>query len=238
MNFKKPLPRSLTELTEAMSISEKALPQALTKLTKGVDQSKTLDYPEHVTEKEVTGFGSPICKRRMSAARRFFFVRNAPVRPFLWAAVVGRLRPAGFLLRRSSNPAICRPPRLEARCGLTKAKGDVHMSGIDSSKEFPPRNTRHTSLYTERAKEQNVIHIDGELAERFFLLLARLDETAQSLKTAAALFPKTDGVSDGELSSYITTIGYAMALDVMIAELMELTNGDDFGQIVREASHV
>lgn len=83
------------------------------------------------------------------------------------------------------------------------------------------------------AKEQNVIHIEGELAERFSLLLARLDETAQSLKTAAALFPKTDRVRDGELSSYITTIGYAMALDVMISELKDIANGDDFGQIAR-----
>ena len=83
------------------------------------------------------------------------------------------------------------------------------------------------------AKEQNVIHIEGELAERLFSLLARLDETAQSLKTAATLFPKIDRVRDGELSPYITTIGYAMTLDVMISELMDIANGDDFGQIAQ-----
>lgn len=67
-------------------------------------------YSERVTDKEVTEFGSSTCTRRISALRRFFFVRNAFVRLLQWAAVVGSLRAAGYLVRRSSNPAIRRPP--------------------------------------------------------------------------------------------------------------------------------
>lgn len=82
-------------------------------------------YSGCVTEKEVTEFDSSICMRRTSALRRLFFVRSTLVCS-LRAAVVGSLRAAGFRMRRSVNPAICRPPRLTAGSGLTTAYGGSH----------------------------------------------------------------------------------------------------------------
>lgn len=67
-------------------------------------------YPVRVADTEATGFGSPIVPRRTTAAVRFFYVR-VPSRASTingWATV-GRLRPAGSLGRRSSNPAVCPP---------------------------------------------------------------------------------------------------------------------------------
>lgn len=96
-------------------------------------------YSGCVAEKKATEFGSSIRQRRTSAARRLFFVRTTPVRLFQWAAVVGSLRAAGFLCHRSSNPAICRPPRLEARSGSTVDKGDTRMSSTGTSTPSSPK---------------------------------------------------------------------------------------------------
>lgn len=82
-------------------------------------------YAAPVTEKEVTEFGSSICTRRTGRHAAIFSFVHAFVR-LLWAAVVGSLRAAGCLVRRSSNPAICRPPRLEARGGYSTVQGGSH----------------------------------------------------------------------------------------------------------------
>lgn len=92
-------------------------------------------YSDRVAEKEATGFGSPKYTGRRAAPCGYFFVCNASVR-LQWAAVVGSLRAAGCRVYRSSNPAIRRPPRLEARCGLTHTHGGL-MPGINTPKQSP-----------------------------------------------------------------------------------------------------
>jgi hypothetical protein len=67
-----------------------------------------LRYTEVSCETTRDGICSPIVTRRTSANRRIFYVRM-PLRAFNGRAVVGRRKPAGFLVRRSANPAICPP---------------------------------------------------------------------------------------------------------------------------------
>lgn len=90
-------------------------------------------YAVHVPEKKGNEFSSSTSTRRTGRAMRLFHVRYAFVRP-LWAAMAGRLRPAGFLVHRSANPAICCPPRLAAGGSLTTVQG-----GIMPSKSTPIR---------------------------------------------------------------------------------------------------
>ena len=92
-------------------------------MTKHLDVRLPGVYSGSVAEKEATWGESQKRQRRTTAARRYFFVRTMLC--LQWAAVVGRLRPAGFLCHRSLNPIICRPPRLRARSGLTD-KGGSH----------------------------------------------------------------------------------------------------------------
>ena len=93
-------------------------------MTKLLDSGLLAVYPQLVAEKKATEFDSSKYSRRTTATWRLFFVRT--MLSLLWAAVVGRLRPAGFLEYRSVNPAICRPPRLTARGGLTATQGGSH----------------------------------------------------------------------------------------------------------------
>ena len=88
-------------------------------------------YADSVTKKDATGFGSPNYTGERAAPCGYFFVRNASVRT-QWAAVVGSLRAAGFRVYRSSNPAICRPPRLEAGRGAT-LHTEAHMPSTSST---------------------------------------------------------------------------------------------------------
>ena len=149
MNFKKPLPRPLTELTEGISISEKGLPQALTKLTKGVDRSKTLDYSGTVAEKEATGFGDSNKVRRTTATRRLFFVRM-PTHVLFGRALVGI--PSGMpdaSFSGSPTPLCARSPVWRRDAGLSHLK-EAHMPGTSTSQHSPSRNTHHSCLYIER----------------------------------------------------------------------------------------
>lgn len=84
-------------------------------------------YSASVADKDAAEFDSSKCIRRTPASWRLFFVRNASVCPFQWAAVVGSLRAAGTRVHRSVNPAICRPPRLTERRGVTLAHGDAYV---------------------------------------------------------------------------------------------------------------
>ena len=94
------------------------------RLKKGIDAGLLPEYSRRVPEKKGTWGESQKRQRRTAAAKRYFFVRTMLI--LLWAAVVGRLRPAGFLCHRSLNPAICRPPRLRAGRGITADKGGHH----------------------------------------------------------------------------------------------------------------
>lgn len=82
-------------------------------------------YAMPVPEKKGNEFGSSTSTRRTGRAMRLFHVRYAFACP-LWAAVAGRLRPAGYLVHRSSNPVICCPPRLEAGRSVTTVQGGHH----------------------------------------------------------------------------------------------------------------
>ncbi len=82
-------------------------------------------YAVGVADKEATGFESPNYTGERAAPCGYFFVRFASVR-LQWAAVVGSLRAAGRRVCRSLNPAICRPPRLRARRGVTHTHGGSH----------------------------------------------------------------------------------------------------------------
>jgi hypothetical protein len=68
-------------------------------------------YPVHVPEKKGNEFSSSNYTRAHRPRNAAFF-RAYVIASFLWAAVAGRLRPAGFLCVRSANPAICCPPHL------------------------------------------------------------------------------------------------------------------------------
>ena len=74
--------------------------------------SQTGRYSCYVPEKKGNEFSSSTGTGRIGRAKRLFHA--CFIAPFLWAAVAGRLRPAGFLVHRSANPAICCPPRLAA----------------------------------------------------------------------------------------------------------------------------
>ncbi len=75
-----------------------------------------------VPEKKGNKFDSLNCTRRTNRAMRFFYVCHAFVRT-LWAAMVGSLRAAGYLVHQSVNPAICCPPRLTAGRSVTTVQG-------------------------------------------------------------------------------------------------------------------
>jgi hypothetical protein len=82
-------------------------------------------WPDNQTlpEKEGNRFGS-LEYIKAHGPRNAAFFRAYAVARLQWAAVVGRRKPAGFpLVYRSSNPAICRPPRLEAGSGVTNTQG-------------------------------------------------------------------------------------------------------------------
>jgi len=68
-------------------------------------------YAVHVPEKKGNEFDSSNYTKA-HWPRNAAFLRAYVIASFLWAAVAGRLRPAGFLCVRSVNPAICCPPHL------------------------------------------------------------------------------------------------------------------------------
>lgn len=93
-------------------------------IIKTIDGGLRQGYSRIVADKEATEFDSSNDQRRTSATRRYFFVHAMLC--LLWAAVAGRLRPAGFLWYRSVNPAICRPPHLTVRERINATKGGSH----------------------------------------------------------------------------------------------------------------
>lgn len=84
--------------------------------------SNNARYSVPVTEKEVTGFGSPKTQGEQ-AAMRLFFCSCTPLRAFNGGLGGGALGLAGGLVCRSSNPAQFRRPHLKVRGGLTATQG-------------------------------------------------------------------------------------------------------------------
>lgn len=84
------------------------------------------DYPKNVTEKEVTEYESSKCTRRTSRPAAIFMFVYTFVAPSMDGNGREAARLAGCLVRRSLNPAICRPPYLRVGNGLT-VQGGLHM---------------------------------------------------------------------------------------------------------------
>lgn len=78
-----------------------------------------------VLEKERTGFDSSTCTRRTNGAMPFFYVCACLRSSSMSGDGGGAARLAGYLVRRSVNPAICRSPRLTAGRGCT-VQGQHH----------------------------------------------------------------------------------------------------------------
>jgi hypothetical protein len=83
-------------------------------------------YSSFVTEKEVTEFGSSKCTRRTSRPAAIILFVYTLVAPAMGGSGREAARLAGSLVRRSVNPAICRPPHLTVRRGLTVQGASHH----------------------------------------------------------------------------------------------------------------
>lgn len=82
-------------------------------------------YPAKVPDKEGNGFGSLINIKAHRPRNAAFLRAYAAVRPLGGGS--GEASACRFpLVYRSSNPAICRPPRLEAGRGVNHTKGVSH----------------------------------------------------------------------------------------------------------------
>lgn len=84
-----------------------------------------LRYSANVPEKKGNKFDS-LNFTKAHKPRNAVFLRAYVIASFLWVAVAGRLRPAGFLCVRSVNPAICYPPRLTAGGSVTTTQRSHH----------------------------------------------------------------------------------------------------------------
>ncbi len=82
-------------------------------------------YSSLVTEKEVTEFDSSKCTRRTGRHAAIFTFVYTLVAPSMDGNGREAARLAGCLVRRSVNPAICRPPYLTVGNGLT-VQGALH----------------------------------------------------------------------------------------------------------------
>jgi hypothetical protein len=76
------------------------------------------DYASSVPEKKGNEFSSSN-HTKAHRPRHAVFLRAYVIASFLWAAMAGRLRPAGSFGVRSANPVICCPPRLAAGGSVT-----------------------------------------------------------------------------------------------------------------------
>lgn len=83
-------------------------------------------YSSFVTEKEVNGFSSSKCTRRTSRPAAIILFVYTLVAPSMDGSGREAARLAGCLVRRSANPAICRPPHLAVRHGLTVQGASHH----------------------------------------------------------------------------------------------------------------
>lgn len=76
-------------------------------------------YSSFVPEKKGNEFDSSNCTRRTSRPAAIFMFAYTLVVPSMDGSGREAARLAGCLVRRSVNPAICRPPHLTVRNGLT-----------------------------------------------------------------------------------------------------------------------
>lgn len=88
-------------------------------------------YSRPVAKKDATGFDSPNYSRRTTANGGIF--TSVPCCAFNGAAVVGRLRPAGFLEYRSVNPVIRRSSPFDSGwSGSKPLLKEAHMPGTNT----------------------------------------------------------------------------------------------------------
>lgn len=103
-------------------------------------QPNLSSYPDHVPDKEGTGFGDSNYTRRTTASWRSFFVRA--IASSMGGSGGDTFGYAGCRVCRFANPAICRPPRLATGRAVQQSHTEAHMPGFNSpvlsqSKQIP-----------------------------------------------------------------------------------------------------
>jgi hypothetical protein len=83
-------------------------------------------YSSGVAEKEATEYESSKCTRRTSRPAAIILFVYTLVAPSMDGSGRDAARRAGSLVRRSLNPAICRPPYLRVGNGLTVQGASHH----------------------------------------------------------------------------------------------------------------
>ena len=125
-------------------------PQRFTRPLKKFALRCNLRYRSLVPEKE----GKRVLQPDMYKAhrpRKAVFSCVLPLLRLLRAAMVRRLRPAGSLVRRSANPAICCPPRFAAGRGL-----NVQGTTMSSTVTF---TTAHLQITPSLAHQASALFI-------------------------------------------------------------------------------
>jgi len=98
-------------------------------------------YAHSVAKKDATGFSS--LKMTVADDRQQAVFFRPHHRASYGAAVVGRLRPAGFHCHRSANPTICRSSPFSSGRAVHQPTMEAHMPGITSSAQSTPEQIRY-----------------------------------------------------------------------------------------------
>jgi hypothetical protein len=108
--------------------------------TKWLACRRRTPYYSFVPDKEGNGFSSPITQKRTDRAMRFFYVRMPSCALYgrRWQGSL-RARWLSFVCR-STNPVICRSPRLVAGRGLPHTKEALLASSKLTSEKSPTNN--------------------------------------------------------------------------------------------------
>lgn len=176
-------------------------------------------YYSHVPEKKGNRFGSLKSQKRTDRATRFFFVRM-PLSAFYERRWRGSLRACWFsFVHQSSNPATCRPPRLEAGRGLTAQK-EAAMSSTTTPKQFTLNADEarlvmaHRNMDARRAGETlhlaelSAIHHPRRIAPVFRLINGEAEAFPRVVPAAAA----RPGLKKSELVSFPGALRLAVCL--------------------------
>lgn len=127
-------PHNTLRARSELDVMHPAAPSSLPRLGAAVSASSTITlarrrrtaYDSPVPDKEGNRLGRLNAKKRTNRAMRFFYVRT-PSCALYERRWQGSLRACWFsFLHQSTNPVICRSPRLVAGRGLT-AKKEAHM---------------------------------------------------------------------------------------------------------------
>lgn len=99
-------------------------------MSKCVDVRLPGAYSNLVADKDATGFSSPKLTVADDRQQAVFFRPHH--RASYGAAVMGRLRPAGFHCHRSANPVTCRSTPFSSGRAVHQPTMEAHMPGTNS----------------------------------------------------------------------------------------------------------